>query len=161
MKSIQAERVLSPDTGNRLGIVFDISVLDGLQANTLSRTGVFRVVDRLALQLAGRADCRVSFSCNRDLGDIDSLLEEVTQEYPELAGVTAARIWAPPVTVQRYRTIRERVRELRGARPRSLGQKVKLEALRARAALLKRRLRFDAAGLASSGVFRVFGDSCG
>lgn len=133
-------------------VIFDISVLGEIKANTSSRTGIFRVVDRLVAQLVERPDCQLYFSCNKALLDIDALLEKVTSECPELSEVTPARLWGPEAVVAQCSSIRNSIRHLKSLRPRTFANKLQLELLRARASLLKRRITFDTTSLAEAHV---------
>lgn len=136
-----------------LNVIFDISVLNEITASTANRTGIFRVVDRLALQLASRPECQISFSCNNIILDIDSILEKVASNYPELAGVKAARVWGPEMALTEYISVRRAIQQLKANRQKTITYKLQLEFLRAQGSMLKRRVKFNSSALIAGGVF--------
>ncbi len=142
-----------PTTTDAVHVVLDISVLDEINVGTANKTGVFRVVDRLALQLAARPDCDVAFACGRAILDVDHLLAKVAAEYPELARVRPARLWGPPAVPERASVVRTAMQRLAESKEQTLAARLRRRLLRLQLSALKRRARFEAAVLPQPGIF--------
>lgn len=132
-----------------LDVVYDITPLDEIDTQGFTRTGVFRVVEQMALQLARSASCRLSFSCSRDFIDAAGVLDKVARVHPALAGRPVRQLWRVSAAFADLERRVERVRKRAGE---SVLAKVR------RAGLLWRMARtppvaFDAAALPRHAIF--------
>lgn len=131
-----------------LDVAFDISTLAGIRAGNFLRTGIFRVVEQLALQLGRREDLALRFCVSNVVLSPEHVAAQVAEAHPSLARVPAVPVWQPELE-QRARAF-QRLRKREGE---ALGTKMRRFVARRRLEWLQRGATPDLSALPPGSIF--------